>query len=205
LTYDAGQLGPAQWLWGGRDQSGQPVTEGRYRIGLSSGFQFRVVVDRTTPGINATITSQYPPTSQLVWRCAGDRMGELAGVLESVEVQRRDGVAGARSTWQEVQECFPSPTPANPFSGTKFGPEERLKYQYRIIARDLAGNEKEKVFPLPEPALYLESIEGRSFTDSWAPVPEPYRSQEPPEVTAGSVRMPKFVLSPSDSAPVDFL
>ncbi|CAB5720519.1 Exoglucanase B precursor [Delftia tsuruhatensis] len=141
-------------VWDGRDNNGEVVVDGEYRINVV-GFDFFVNLDNTVPVIRK-LTNGHPFAGCLSGSC---RTTELewdvfdAG-FDSVQLEVGDGVAPAR--WRpyslEKSEAIKAEgilyLPLSEYSGKR----------YRLTAKDLAGNRTVMQFDAHQQAVKLLSV-----------------------------------------------
>lgn len=152
LAYGAAELGPQIWAWDGRDTLGFMVPDGRYWVELSAGFRIGVLVDTRPPTLEASISPIYPPVDYGIAYCADDHYGHRRSTSLDVLAQRR---RVGDTEWTDVsrlERCDPVDLPSRTLLLDR---PDRLQHQYRIVARDPAGNSVVVPLDPPDPAFFL--------------------------------------------------
>lgn len=131
-TYGSGSLGPQEFVWDGRDDGGQIVPDGRYRLNVD-GFAAWVTVDTTAPTISGSLKAPYQPNAVVEHDIKYEYVGHVANATYVV----RDDNLSSSGTQRALKTGGPwQPTIMDGVVDYgQFG-----AYDYRIVASDQAGN-----------------------------------------------------------------
>ncbi|MEO8958018.1 MAG: CARDB domain-containing protein, partial [Rudaea sp.] len=135
-TYGNGTLGPQEFDWDGRNDGGQVVPDGRYRINVD-GFAAWVTVDTLAPTLSGTLIQPYQ--SQGTTDQSGLPKNGYAIALPAakyvVQEVNLDHVSVERSQKGSSAWYSANFDPRGDSGRTEFG-----LYTYRVTASDRAGN-----------------------------------------------------------------
>ncbi len=154
-VFGSQDLGDQNWVWDGRNQSGQPVVDGRYRLELTAGFAFPVAVDTVFPSLGvAEFRPLYPPAEPGPGVLLGgvlDPMGTApsAAGLE-VDLLRRQAEDPAWAVWAE--NVLP---PGESEGAVRMQYSDVFGFRYRVRVSDAAGNAVSRDLTPAPPLLVL--------------------------------------------------
>lgn len=175
LNYGVADLGAHSWVWDGRDDGGQPVADGDYRVQFETGFAFPVRVDRTPPAVTAQLLGPYPP---LV------KFGLKPQERPSIRFSAADGEPGrtevphevvleirglGTSDWRALRDLAAYAESAELDAGAlspelALSAEQLVGARLRVRAVDAAGNEAvAELQEMAEQVILLGVVDGRDF------------------------------------------
>lgn len=143
-------------VWDGRDNNGQIVIDGEYRINVV-GFDFFVNVDNSAPKIN--LQNYGPPFS--LCRGVNCRATELRWAVEdsnfeSVQIEVGEGVTPSK--WRAYDGVRRVSNNMVGSGGVYLPLADYVGRRYRLVARDLAGNRAVAMFGVPEEMVRMVSV-----------------------------------------------
>ncbi len=166
LAYGIEELGARTWTWDGRDTLGFMVPDGRYWVELSAGFRIGVLVDTRHPTLEAGISPIYPPVGYRITYCADDHYGNWRSTSLDILLQRRRVGDVEWNDAGQLERCDPTG------QAKLRGLDRSGMFQYRIVARDVAGNRTDLIFDPPGSMLFLISADkGTQTPENWHQTP----------------------------------
>lgn len=180
LTYGGADLGAQQIAWDGRDDAGQRLPDGVYRIGVD-GQNFLVTLDTVAPQVRIEGNPWYRMQSpnyavvatglpDLAMGCFEERTPATPGCAQ---LQRQANLTAPIEDVAQVDQCESAQQLCARRATGDAGRE-----RWRLVARDAAGNQTVSPWVGPQtPALVLHAVVAPADIDpSQSPLRVPYQS-----------------------------
>jgi len=159
-TFGSGELGAQEFVWDGRNDAGDSMPDGRYRVDLA-GFSFWITVDTHVPEVDGRLRLEFGCRRAQAVNCVDYFVDHRAAdrYLQRITVEAREpeGTAWAEIvSYSPVTDQLRPPEVADgkPWQAHELGIAAIVDHRLRLVAVDLAGNRAETA-PLPRTPLLV--------------------------------------------------